>query len=701
MAAPQTEEPAVETLSPDQAAEELARLAAEIAHHDRLYYQDDAPEISDADYDALRTRNDAIEARFPELVRPDSPSKRVGAAPAAGFAKVRHAVPMLSLANAFDAADVEEFCARVRRFLNLGDAPIELVAEPKIDGLSISLRYEGGRFVQGATRGDGTEGEDVSANLRTLEDLPKTLVGEAPAVLEVRGEVYMARPEFMQLNRDQEAAGRKIFANPRNAAAGSLRQLDSRITAERPLALFVYAMGEVSGGVGATHWEFLERLRGWGFTTNPLARLCSNVAEVLAFYDEILAARAELPYDIDGIVYKVNRFDWQDRLGFVSRAPRWAVAHKFPAEQAQTRLERISISVGRTGALTPVAELTPVTVGGVVVSRATLHNEDEIARKDIREGDLVVVQRAGDVIPQVVGVVPEKGRKRKPPYDFPEVCPVCESSAIREPGEAVRRCTGGLICPAQAVERLRHFVSRDAFDIEGLGDKHIRAFFDDGLLASPVDLFRLRARDETAETKLQDREGWGPTSASKLFDAIESRRKIALDRLIYALGIRQVGQATAKLLARNYGTFEAWRAAMAEAADQAGSAYADLVNIDQIGPSVAADLVAFVAEPHNQTILDELANELEIEAADAPATTDSPVAGKTVVFTGTLATMSRGEAKARAEALGAKVAGSVSKKTDYVVVGADAGSKARKAAELGVETLTEDDWLAMIGQGTA
>ena len=508
MAAPATEEQAVETLSPGQAAEELERLAEVIAHHDRLYHQDDAPEVSDADYDALRARNEAIEGRFPELVRPDSPSKRVGAAPAGGFAKVKHAAPMLSLSNAFDAEDIEEFFARIRRFLNLGDDPVELVAEPKIDGLSISLRYEDGRFVQGATRGDGTEGEDVSANLRTLGDLPKALAGEAPTVLEVRGEVYMARPDFLKLNRDQEAAGAKVFANPRNAAAGSLRQLDSRITAARPLALFAYAMGEVSASVATTHWGFLARLRDWGFPTNPLARLCGSVEEVLAFYDEILAKRAELPYDIDGIVYKVNRFDWQERLGFVSRAPRWATAHKFPAEQAQTRLERISIQVGRTGALTPVAELAPVTVGGVVVSRATLHNEDEIARKDIREGDLVVVQRAGDVIPQVVEVVREKGHKRRPPYAFPEVCPVCESSAIREPGEVVRRCTGGLVCPAQAVERLRHFVSRDAFDIEGLGDKHIRAFFEDGLLASPADLFRLRERDSAAETRLQDREGW-------------------------------------------------------------------------------------------------------------------------------------------------------------------------------------------------
>ena len=685
-------------LSRAQAAEELERLAAEIAHHDRLYHQQDAPEVSDADYDTLRRRNEAIEARFPDLVRADSPSRRVGAAPAGGFAKVRHRAPMLSLSNAFDAEDIAEFFARVRRFLNLGEAPVELVAEPKIDGLSISLRYEQGRFVQGATRGDGTEGEDVTANLRTLGDLPQAIGDGAPDVLEVRGEVYIARDDFLNLNRVQEAAGAKVFANPRNAAAGSLRQIDTQVTAGRPLALFAYALGEVSEAVAETHWGFLERLRGWGFPTNPLAQVCSGVDEVLAFYDDVLARRADLPYDIDGIVYKVSRFDWQERLGFVSRAPRWAIAHKFPAEQAETRLARISIQVGRTGALTPVAELEPVTVGGVVVSRATLHNEDEIARKDIREGDRVVVQRAGDVIPQVVAVVAEKGRRRKPRYDFPEICPVCESTATREPGEAVRRCTGGLICPAQSVERLRHFVSRNAFDIDGLGDKHIRAFFEDGLIESPADLFTLAARDDDAETPLREREGWGPTSAAKLFDAIESRRRIALDRFIYALGIRQVGQATAKLLARNYGTFEAWRAAMTKAADPDSPDYADLVNIDQIGPLVAADLIAFFAEPRNQTILDGLLERLDIEAAVAPDVSGSPVAGKTVVFTGTLESQSRNEAKARAEALGAKVAGSVSGKTDYVVVGAEAGSKARKAAELGVTTLSEQEWLDLIGR---
>jgi DNA ligase (NAD+) len=690
----------VAALSAEQAAEELARLAAEIAYHDRLYHQLDAPEISDADYDALCRRNAAIEAHFPDLVRPDSPSRRVGAAPAAGFAKVRHRAAMLSLSNAFEAEDVSDFVGRVRRFLNLGEAPVELVAEPKIDGLSISLRYQDGFFVQGATRGDGTEGEDVTENLRTLAELPSKLTDGVPEVLEVRGEVYIARDDFMKLNEAQEAAGAKVFANPRNAAAGSLRQLDPRVTKSRPLALFAYAMGEVSAPVAETHWDFLARLRDWGFPTNPLARLCTGLEEVLGFYDEVLARRAELPYDIDGIVYKVNRFDWQDRLGFVSRAPRWAVAHKFPAEQAETRLQRIFIQVGRTGALTPVAELEPITVGGVVVARATLHNEDEIARKDIREGDRVVVQRAGDVIPQVVRVVPEEGRARGPAYAFPEACPVCGSSAVREPGEAVRRCTGGLVCSAQSVERLRHFVSRDAFDIEGLGDKHIRAFFEEGLIESPADLFTLAARDEEAEPRLKDREGWGETSAKKLFEAIEARRRISLDRVIHALGIRQVGQATAKLLARNYGSFEDWRDAMTAAADPESPEYTDLVNIDQIGPAVAADLIAFFAEPHNQDVLKALNEEVEIEPPAPLESVESPVAGKTVVFTGTLEGMSRGEAKARAEALGAKVAGSVSKKTDYVVVGADAGSKARKAADLGLAILSEEEWLEMIGRTT-
>jgi DNA ligase (NAD+) len=691
----------VDQLGEAEAAAELKRLADEIARHDRLYYQEAATEVSDAEYDALRRRNEAIEARFPGLIRPDSPSRRIGAAPSEGFAKVRHRLPMLSLSNAFDETDVAEFFQRIRRFLNLdAEEPVEVVAEPKIDGLSIALRYEAGRFVQAATRGDGTEGEDVTANLRTLKDLPMILADGAPEVLEVRGEVYLGRHEFLALNAAQEKAGAKVFANPRNAAAGSLRQLDPKVTAGRPLTLFAYAMGQVSAPVAGTHWEFLERLRGWGFPTNPLARICRDLDEVLAFYAEILGARAELPYDIDGIVYKVNRFDWQERLGFVSRAPRWAVAHKFPAERAETRLNSITIQVGRTGALTPVANLEPITVGGVVVARATLHNEDEIARKDIREGDHVVIQRAGDVIPQVVSVVGDKRPKDSRPYAFPDHCPECDSLAVREPGEAVRRCTGGLICPAQSVERLRHFVSRDAFDIDGLGDKHVRAFFEEGLLGSPADLFTLAERDAKSETPLAQREGWGETSAGKLFDAIEARRRIPLDRFIYALGIRQVGQSTAKLLARNYGTLEAlaWAVTAAQAAESAE--YADLVNIDGIGPSVAADLIGFFAEPHNQQVLDRLVDQVQIEAVVAPATAvDSPVAGKTVVFTGTLSTMGRSEAKARAEALGAKVAGSVSKKTDYVVVGADAGSKARKAEQLGVTTLTEEEWLELASRG--
>jgi DNA ligase (NAD+) len=693
--------PAAEELSEDEAARELERLAREIAWHDELYYRQDKPEISDAEYDALRLRNEAVEARFPRLIRPDSPSRRVGAAPAEGFAKVRHAVPMLSLANAFDQEDIADFFARIRRFLNLGaEEPVEVVAEPKIDGLSISLRYEQGRFVQGATRGDGSEGENVTANLRTLAALPLVLPAGVPEVLEVRGEVYMGRGEFRKLNETQEAAGAKIFANPRNAAAGSLRQLDPKVTASRPLTLFAYSLGEVSAPIAGGHWEFLERLRSWGFPTNPEARVCRGLDEVLAFYAEILGARAELPYDIDGIVYKVDRFDWQDRLGFVSRAPRWAIAHKFPAERAETRLNGITIQVGRTGALTPVANLEPITVGGVVVSRATLHNEDEIARKDVREGDHVIIQRAGDVIPQVVSVVMEKRPKDSRPYAFPDRCPECDSLAVREPGEAVRRCTGGLICPAQSVERLRHFVSRDAFDIEGLGDKHVRAFFEEGLLRSPADLFTLAERDAESETPLAEREGWGKTSAGKLFDAIEARRRVALDRFIYALGIRQVGQSTAKLLARNYGTLEALAWALTAAEDAESTEYADLVNIDGIGPAVAADLIGFFAEPHNQQVLDSLVDQVRIEAVAAPvAAADSPIAGKTVVFTGTLTAMGRGEAKARAEALGAKVAGSVSKRTDYVVVGADAGSKARKAEALGLTVLSEEEWLELASRG--
>ena len=699
-------------LTAEQAAVELERLAAAIAHHDRLYHEQDAPEISDAEYDELRRRNEAIEADFPELIRADSPSQRVGAEPAAGFGKVRHKVPMLSLGNAFETADVEEFLARIARFLGLArEEAVEIMAEPKIDGLSCALRYENGRLVQGATRGDGTTGEDITANVRTIDDLPKQLKGKGwPDLLEVRGEVYMSRRAFMDLNARQAAAGDKIFANPRNAAAGSLRQLDPKVTAARPLYFFAYSWGELSDDapkvLGQTVKEVRQSFHRWGFTLNEPARLCRDLDELLGFYNEIMAERPQLPFDIDGVVYKVNRLDLQHRLGFVSRAPRWAIAHKFPAEQAQTILREITIQVGRTGALTPVANLEPISVGGVVVARATLHNEDEIARKDIREGDLVVIQRAGDVIPQVVEVVKAKRPKGSRPYVFPDHCPICGSKAEREEGEAVRRCTGGLICKAQNYERLRHFVSRDAFDIEGLGGKHIQAFLDDGLIATPAHIFsRLpKLKDEIAE-----REGWGEQSAAKLVKAIEDRRSIALDRFIYALGIRQIGQATAKLLARNYGTFDAWRDAMIEAFKErknarearkpaeVGEHYAELCNIEGIGMSVADDLVFFFEEPRNLEVLKDLGKELAIEAVEAPAEGGSPVAGKTVVFTGTLQTMTRGEAKARAESLGAKVAGSVSKKTDYVVVGADAGSKAKKAAELGVATLTEAQWRELIG----
>jgi DNA ligase (NAD+) len=690
----------VDRLTEAKARRELIRLAEEIRHHDELYYQNDAPEISDADYDELKRRNAAIETRFPDLVLADSPSKRVGAPAAAGFAKVRHAAPMLSLDNAFDEEDVRDFFEGVRRFIKeLKDdptIPIEAVAEPKIDGLSASLRYEHGAFVQGATRGDGTEGEDITANLRTVKDIPKTLAGNGwPDVLEVRGEVYMSRADFFDLNRRQEDAGEKVFANPRNAAAGSLRQLDSTVTASRPLGFFAYGWGQVSEPIDGGQWAVLQRFKGWGFSTNPLARLCPTVEDVLALYGEVAAQRATLDYDIDGVVYKLDRLDWQARMGASSRAPRWAIAHKFPAEQAETILDKIDIQVGRTGALTPVARLRPVTVGGVVVSNATLHNEDEIARKDVREGDTVIIQRAGDVIPQVVAVVKEKRPAVSKPFEFPHECPICGSSAIREPGEAVRRCTGGLICRAQAVERLKHFVSRNAFDIEGFGKKHIESFWEDGLIRTPGDIFRLhRRRDEIAA-----REGWGEQSADNLLAAIEDRRTIGLDRFIYALGIRQVGSSTGRLLARTYLSLSAWRAAMGNAADPDSEDYADLIAVDGIGASMAADLTGFFAEGQNRDIMEDLAAELDVVDFQAPATEGSPVAGKTVVFTGTLETMTRNEAKAGAEALGAKVSGSVSAKTDYVVAGPGAGSKAKKAQELGVATLTELEWLDLIGRG--
>jgi DNA ligase (NAD+) len=698
----------VEDLTREQAAAELERLAEEIAHHDKLYYQKSAPEISDADYDALRRRNEAIEKRFPALVRPDSPSRRVGARPESGFAEVRHAVPMLSLNNAFTRGDVEDFAARIRRFLSLKeDDAIELVAEPKIDGLSASLRYEEGGFVLGATRGDGAVGENVTANLRHVRDVPHALKGRAPRVLEVRGEVYMARSDFAALNRQREKDGLPLYANPRNSASGSLRQIDPAVTAERKLRFFAYAWGEISEPPGDSYWHFLERLRHWGFHVNPKAKFCKSPDAALAFYEEIAGERASLDYDIDGVVYKVNRLDWQQRLGMVSRAPRWAIAHKFPAEQAQTVLEKITIQVGRTGTLTPVANLAPVTVGGVVVSRATLHNEDYIAEKDIREGDTVIVQRAGDVIPQVLAVVEAKRPRGARPYRMPEVCPCpLKTPAVREPGEAARRCTGALACPFQRFERLRHFASRDAFDIEGLGHTHIEKFREEGLIDTPADIFRLHRH----KAKLLEREGWGEQSVANLLAAIEARRKIALDKFIYALGIRQVGQATARLLAKHYRSLDKWLAEMRAAekerrknpgemkkAELVGPHYAELRSIEQIGFGVADEIVEFFGESHNLKALADLAAEVTVEDFAAPAAGKSRISGKTIVFTGTLAAMGRNEAKARAEALGATVASSVSKKTDLVVVGAEAGSKAKKAEELGIETIDEDGWLEIAG----
>ncbi|HEX3667491.1 MAG TPA: NAD-dependent DNA ligase LigA [Rhizomicrobium sp.] len=690
----------VDKLSVAQAQTELARLAEEIADHDRRYYRDDAPAVSDAEYDELRKRNAAIEARHPQLKRPDSPSLRVGAKPSEKFAKVIHRVPMLSLDNAFEDGDVVDFAARVRRFLGLkADDELAFVAEPKIDGLSASLRYESGVFVQGATRGDGIEGEDVTANLRTLRDVPLRLHGNAPDVLEVRGEVYMLHKDFAALNERQAKDNKPLFANPRNSAAGSLRQLDPAITARRPLHFFAYAWGEVSMLPEDTQSGMLDAFRKYGFRVNPLIRRCRNTDEMLAFYRGIETKRATLGYDIDGVVYKVDRLDLQERLGFVSRSPRWATAHKFAAEQADTILQDIDIQVGRTGTLTPVAKLKPVTVGGVVVQNATLHNEDEIARKDVRIGDTVVVQRAGDVIPQIVRVIPEKRPRGAKPYVFPDKCPVCHSHAVREVDEktgepeAARRCTGGLICSAQAVERLRHFVSRNAFDIEGMGEKHIVAFYEDGLIREPADIFRLEKHFSTGEKAVAKREGWGEQSAAKLFEAINRRRKIPLDRFINALGMRHVGETTAKLLARNFHTFDAFVAAM-----ESAQALEELESVSGIGETVAEAIKDFFDEPHNRKALDHLCRELEIQPVAALKASHSPVAGKTVVFTGTLEKMTRPEAKARAEALGAKVSGSVSKKTDIVVAGPGAGSKLAEAQKLDVKVLDEDGWLKLIGE---
>jgi DNA ligase (NAD+) len=738
-------------MSEADARAELARLAKEIGRANQAYHGEDAPDISDAEYDALKQRNAEIEAAFPELKRADSPSDQVGAAPSEGFGKIVHAIPMLSLGNAFEEADVTEFDARIRKYLGIAsDAPLDFTAEPKIDGLSLSLRYEQGHLVHAATRGDGTTGENVTENARSIDEIPQEIAG-APEVLEVRGEVYMSHADFEALNARQAEAGDKTFANPRNAAAGSLRQLDARITRARPLRFFAYAWGELSESLADTQMAAIERLAKFGFVINPLTTICDGLESLVAHYRKIEAQRATLGYDIDGVVYKVNRLDLQARLGFRATTPRWAVAHKFPAELAWTRLEAIDIQVGRTGALSPVARLHPVTVGGVVVSNATLHNEDYIQGrdskgetirdgKDIRVGDWVQVYRAGDVIPKVADVDLSKRPDDAVPYDFPTTCPECGSDAIREEGDAVRRCTGGIICPAQAMEKLKHFVSRKAFDIDGLGAKQIEMFYDDPDLPirTPADIFTLEDRDAGNLNKLKNRHGWGAQSAEKLFAAIRYKRRIALARMIFGLGIRHVGEVAAKDLALHYGGWpalseavdsarpaalahrageeavelermaasdEGRRARIKETRDAAiarldvpqaaRAAWEDLIGIDGIGATVGLSLSDALSNDEERAAIDALVGKLEIEAPAAPAK-ESPVAGKTVVFTGTLEKMTRAEAKARAEALGAKVSGSVSGKTDLLVAGPGAGSKAKKAADLGVETIDEDQWLALI-----
>ncbi|MFM7027373.1 MAG: NAD-dependent DNA ligase LigA [Chakrabartia sp.] len=677
-------------MSEAEAANRLMRLAKEVAKHNRLYHTLDAPEISDAEYDALIRENNALEARYPHLVRPDSPNRAVGAAPAAHLSKVTHARPMLSLENAFSDEDVEEFVGRVRRFLNLGEGDaIALTAEPKIDGLSCSLRYEQGQLVLAATRGDGMVGEDVTANVRTITDIPQQLPAGAPPVFEVRGEVYMAKADFAALNARMTAEGGKLFANPRNAAAGSLRQKDPVVTAARPLRFLAHGWGEVADLPGDTQFAVISAIRDWGFPVDPRFVRLTSVSDALAHYRAIEAQRADLPFDIDGVVYKIDRLDWQVRLGFVAKAPRWAIAHKFPAERAETTLESIDIQVGRTGKLTPVGRLTPVTVGGVVVANVTLHNRDEIARLGVRPGDRVVVQRAGDVIPQIVENLSRTDDR--PGYAFPDHCPECQSEAVAEEGEVDVRCTGGLICPAQRVERLKHFVSRAALDIEGLGEKTIIEFFGLGWLHSPADIFRLKAR----RAEIVGREGWQDKSVDNLLAAIEAKRAPDPARLIFALGIRHVGAVTARDLLKAFGTVAAVQAAATSA-----DAMTELTQVEGVGPVVAEALTEFFHEPHNQAVWDDLMSEVA-PPAYVSTVRASAVSGKTIVFTGSLETMSRDEAKAQAESLGARTAGSVSAKTDLVVAGPGAGSKLKKAAELGIEVIDEAGWAAIVAAADA
>jgi DNA ligase (NAD+) len=687
-------------LTEAEAKRELARLAKEIAEHDRRYYQEDAPTISDAEYDALRRRNNDIEAAFPELIRHDSPSQSVGAKPVERFEKVRHARPMLSLDNAFTEEDVRDFVARIHRFLNLSaDEEVALVAEPKIDGMSLSLRYEKGELVLGATRGDGFEGENITANIRTIRDIPKRIPGRKPPdVFEVRGEVYMTQADFIALNKRQEKAGEKIFANPRNSAAGSVRLLDPSITARRPLRFIAYHWGETSELPGKTHWEVLQALKEWGFPLNSLSKRFRTVDACLRYYEEIQHQRASLGYEIDGVVYKVDRLDWQNRLGFVSRSPRWATAHKFPAEQGESIVDQIAVYVGRTGQLTPVAHIKPLTVGGVIVQNVSMHNEDEVARKDVRVGDTVVVQRAGDVIPQLVRVVLERRPKGAKPYQMPDKCPVCGSKAEREINpktgepEAARRCLNKLSCPAQVVERIYHFAARHAFDIEGLGYMTVQEFFEEGMLKEPADIFRLEERYSKGPKAIAEREGWGEQSAANLFAAIRARRKIPLDRFILALGIPHVGESTAKLLARHFHSLDAFLTSMSS--EQAAE---ELDSIEGIGDVMAEAIADFFVEKHNREAIKHLIEQLDEVTDVAASTSDSPVAGKTVVFTGSLEKMTRNEAKARAESLGAKVAGSVSKKTDLVIAGPGAGSKLTEAQKLNIKIISEAEWLDLIG----
>ena len=681
-----------------EAEEELAYLAHRMAELDIAYHQQDAPLVSDAEYDKLKRRNELLEEAFPDLIRADSPSRKVGAAVADGFGQVTHSIPMLSLGNIFTEDDVFDFMDKIHRFLGLPpNEPIEMVAEPKIDGLSFSAVYQNGSFVQAATRGDGAVGEDITANLKTIRQLPMTLKSDdlfsasVPGFIDIRGEVYMARQDFFDLNQIQAADNKKVFANPRNAAAGSLRQLNPQITANRKLSLFAYAVGRVDGATWTTHSGFLEQLKKWGFPVNPEIRLCHTTDEMIAFFRNMAEKRVTLPYDIDGVVYKVNRLDLQERLGFIARSPRWAIAHKFPAEQAMTRLNRIRIQVGRTGALTPVADLEPINVGGVIVSHATLHNADEITRKDIREGDTVVVQRAGDVIPQIVRIVLDKRPSDSYPFSFPTTCPVCGSHAVREGDDAVTYCMGGLICPAQNKERLKHFVSKEALDIEGFGQKNIELFYDLGWIKSPVDIFKL---EENHGLEILNLEGWGQKSAINLFDAIRSvKQGVSLSRFIYALGIREVGETTARLLADRFHTWDAFRQVM-----ESSESLNELTQIEGIGLVMATEIKDFFAEEKNRVLLDELSSQLTILPQINEVRQQTFLTGKTVVFTGTLQNLTRAEAKARALQLGAKVASSVSAKTDFVIAGSDAGSKLDKAQNMGIRILNEEDFSSLLDE---